>query len=141
MEIIKLILTFGIWFLIILILDYVWLGIISKNFIIKEFKNLVIVENWWIKVNIKAWVIAWSLIVLWILFFITINSNNIIQATYTGVLFWLILYWVYDLTNLTFIKEYPIKFVVVDIFWGIVLCTILSVSMFLFFDNISKFLW
>ena len=141
MEIIKLILTFGIWFLIILILDYVWLGIISKNFIIKEFKNLVIVENWWIKVNIKAWVIAWSLIVLWILFFITINSNNIIQATYTGALFWLILYWVYDLTNLTFIKEYPIKFVVVDIFWGIVLCTILSVSMFLFFDNISKFLW
>jgi hypothetical protein len=37
MEIIKYLTVYGVGFLTILILDYIWLGIVTKEFIIKEF--------------------------------------------------------------------------------------------------------
>jgi hypothetical protein len=70
MEIWKYVAIFVVGLVTIMILDYIWLGIITKNFIIQEFKNLVVVENGSIKINLLAGIIAWSVITLLVLVFV-----------------------------------------------------------------------
>jgi uncharacterized membrane protein len=43
-----------------------------------------------------------------------------------GAFFGFVLYATYDLTNLTFIVNYPVKFVFVDILWGTFICSAIS---------------
>jgi uncharacterized membrane protein len=38
----------------------------------------------------------------------------------------------YDLTNLTFLKDYPVSFVAIDIMWGTFLCAIITLAMYSF---------
>jgi hypothetical protein len=54
MEILKIAGVYGVGFLTLLILDYLWLGIVTKDFIIREFGSLVAVENGSIKINLTA---------------------------------------------------------------------------------------
>lgn len=70
MEIWKYAAIFIVGLITIMILDYIWLGIVTKNFIIQEFKNLIVVENGSIKINLLAGIIAWSVITLLVLIFV-----------------------------------------------------------------------
>jgi hypothetical protein len=51
MEILKYLAVYGAAFLTILILDYIWLGTVTKEFIIKEFGTLITVTDG--KIDIK----------------------------------------------------------------------------------------
>jgi len=113
-------------FLTILILDYLWLGVITKNFIIKEFGNLINVKNGSIKVNLFVGILAWLAIVLGCLIFSVLPSETLTKTIVLGATFGMISYAIYDLTNLTFIKDYPLKFALVDILWGTFLCSVVS---------------
>jgi len=134
MEIIKIILVYFVWFLTLLILDYIWLWYITKSFIIWEFKDLVIVDsNWNIKVNLIAWLIAWFVISAMIVTFVTFKYDKLSDI----ILYWALLgffsYAMYDLTNLTFIKDYSISFTLVDIAWWTFACSIVAITSFYFF--------
>jgi hypothetical protein len=71
MEILKIAGVYGVGFLTLLILDYLWLGIVTKDFIIREFGNLVAVENGSIKINLTAGLIAWAVISILVVTFVT----------------------------------------------------------------------
>ncbi len=43
---------------------------------------------------------------------------------------WALTYATYDLTNMELIKGWPMKVVVVDILWGMVLCAVVAMSSF-----------
>jgi uncharacterized membrane protein len=130
MEIIKYVLTFIFGFFTILIGDYIWLGYVVKSFTIREFWDLIVVENGNIKVNLTAWLLAWASIVLLLLIFVVRYAKTPTDALLYGALFWWLLYAMYDLTNLTFLKNYSVTFTIVDICWGVFLCSIVSLSMF-----------
>ena len=51
-----------------------------------------------------------------------IQRDSIARAMVWGGLFGFFTYATYDLTNLALIRDWPLKVVVVDILWGIVLC-------------------
>lgn len=113
-------------FITLLILDYLWLGVITKNFIISQFGSLVKVQNGSLSIVLWAGILAWLCIALGSLIFVVIPSTSLSQAFLMGALFGFILYGVYDLTNLTFITNYPKLFVIVDIMWGAIVCSIIS---------------
>lgn len=113
-------------FVTLLILDYLWLGVITKNFIISQFGSLVKVQNGSLSIVLWAGILAWLCIALGSLIFVVLPSTSLSQAFLMGALFGFILYGVYDLTNLTFITNYPRLFVIVDIMWGAVVCSIIS---------------
>jgi uncharacterized membrane protein len=61
-----------------------------------------------------------------------ISSASLSRTVILGVLYGLFTYATYDLTNLATLKDWPLKIVVVDILWGMVLCGLVSAGGFLF---------
>lgn len=118
--------TISAIFLAIIILDYIWLGIITKKFIISQFGPLVKVKDGSIQINLLVGLITWFVIALGCYIFAVSPSSTIGQAALLGATFGFIAYAIYDLTNLTFITNYPVKFVFVDIAWGTFLCAVIS---------------
>lgn len=138
MEIIKILWVYFVWFLTLLILDYVWLGIITKDFIIREFWSLITVEeSGSIKINLTAWLIAWLVISAMIVTFVTLKYNNIWEVIMYWALLGFFVYAMYDLTNLTFLNNYSIKFTLVDIAWWTFACTMIAVNSFYFYNLIK----
>jgi len=113
-------------FISVIILDYLWLGIITKKFIISQFGSLIKLENGNIKINLSVGLITWMIIALGCLVFVVMPSETIKNAIMFGALFGFVTYSIYDLTNLTFISNYPIKFTLVDIVWGTIICSLTS---------------
>ncbi len=126
MSILALCVTILAMFAAIVLLDYLWLGKITKNFLIKQFGSLVKVEGGSIKINLLAGIVTWLIIAIGVFIFAVNPAATLTQALLLGAAFGFITYTIYDLTNLTFIVNYPVKFIFVDIGWGTVLCLILS---------------
>jgi uncharacterized membrane protein len=117
MEFIKYWSVFLAWFLTILILDTIWLWSVTKDFIIREFWNLIIVEWWKIKIQLWVWLLAWFIISSMIVVFVTLQFTNYRDIAIYWALLWFMSYAMYDLTNLTFITNYSVKFTIIDIAW------------------------
>lgn len=111
---------------IILILDFIWISIIMKNFYNKELSIIAKKEKGKLKPNLIPGLIVYLIIALGITFFVLPISKTILESLIYGALFGLILYGVYDLTNLSIIKNYSLKLTIIDIIWGIFLCGITS---------------
>lgn len=137
MEILKIIGVYGVGFVTLLILDYIWLGLITKDFIIREFGNLVAVENGSIKVNLTAGLIAWAVISILVVTFVTLQFEGYWNILMYGALMWFLSYWMYDLTNLTFIQNYSLKFTLVDIAWGTFVCSMVALTSYSFYNFIK----
>ncbi len=140
MEILNTLLTVLSIFILIIIMDYIWLGIITKNFIISEFGSLVKVVNNSIQIKLGIGLLAWLIIAIGCYIFAVHPSTSLTQAIILGATFGFISYAIYDLTNLTFIVNYSLKFTIVDIAWGTVLCSTISAFGFVVRNFLNKIL-
>ncbi len=138
METLKLFWVYFVWFLTLLVLDYLWLWYVTKDFIVREFGNLVSIDDSWsIKINLTAWLIAWFMISAMIVTFVTLKYNNIWDILFYWALLWFFSYAMYDLTNLTFINNYSLKFTLVDIAWWTFACSLVAINSFYFYHFIK----
>jgi uncharacterized membrane protein len=142
MEIVKFVLTFLVGYATIIIGDYIWLGYVVRNFTIREFWELVVVENGSIKINLVVWLLAWAVIALLVVVFVTKspNVNSVWTAIFYGAIMWFLSYAMYDLTNLTFLKNYSLSFTLVDVAWGTFLCSMIALTTYIFSNWINKVL-
>jgi uncharacterized membrane protein len=108
--------------------DMVWLGLVATSFYKKHLGFLMAPTiNWY------AAIIFYLLFILGILVFVVlpgIKENSLQNTILRAVLFGLITYATYDLTNLATIKDWPLTVTLVDLAWGMVLSTIVSVAGF-----------
>lgn len=118
-------------FLSLMILDYLWLGIITKDFIIRQFGSLVKVKNRSIEIKLIFGLMAWLIIAIGCYIFAVNPSNTLGESALMGAVFGFIAYAIYDFTNLAFIKKYPLTFAFIDISWGTFLCSTISIAGFL----------
>ena len=110
-------------------IDILWLGVIAKSFYHRHLGRFFRE-----RVNWTAASIFYSLYILGIMIFAILPGINYASLTRTvvlGMLYGLFTYATYDLTNLATLKDWPIKIVVVDILWGVVLCALVSAGGFL----------
>jgi uncharacterized membrane protein len=110
------------------VIDILWLGVIAKGFYRRKLDFILSDQVNWV-----AAVAFYLIYIAGILFFAVrpaLNSNNWEQAALLGALFGFFTYATYDLTNLATIRKWPLTIVVVDILWGVCLCTIVSLSSF-----------
>ncbi len=118
--------------------DFLWLGYVTKAFIIREFGPLVeVMANGSIKINLVAGLTAWAVIVLLVYVFVIRSglASSYQTALGYGALMGLLSYAMYDLTNLTFIKGYSLLFTLADIAWGTFLCAMVALVMY----SVSKY--
>lgn len=119
---------------IFFVIDILWLGVIAKGFYRRKLDFILNPQ-----VNWKAAFIFYLIYIAGILFFAVrpaVLRNSWGQAAVLGALFGFFTYATYDLTNLATIKNWPLAIVVVDILWGVCLCTLVALLSF----AISKWL-
>jgi uncharacterized membrane protein len=95
-------------------IDMLWIGIISKSFYDNEFKGFERTLNW------PSALLVYLLIPLGIFLFVLPKaSGNPITGAIWGAVFGLIVYGIYDLTNLAILANWTLKLTIIDILWGV----------------------
>lgn len=110
---------------IFFVIDLIWLGVVAKSFYQKNLKYILSPN-----VNWTAAIIFYLIYIVGILIFAVVpaaTKDSLRYAVMWGALFGFFTYATYDLTNLALIKDWPLKIVVVDILWGVVLCSTVAV--------------
>lgn len=104
-----------------IVFDYVWLGIIMKNFNMQQLAEIGRIENGVFQLHYGAAAATYVLMALAIPFFVLpqIDRQTRLYKTFLiGALMGLIIYGVFDLTNLAILKNYPLNFIAPDMAWG-----------------------
>lgn len=117
-------LTVPIFFL----LDIIWLGYVAKGFYRRHLEFILGPE-----VNWPAAVVFYLIYIVGILVFAVVpgmERASLTRALVFGGLYGFFTYATYDLTNMALIKGWPMKVVVVDILWGMVLCAAVAMASF-----------
>ena len=110
------------------IIDLLWLGVIAKGFYQKNLKYILRPD-----VNWTAAIIFYLAYIVGILIFAVlpgIERNSWHYAALWGALYGFFTYATYELTNLALIKDWPLNIVIVDIIWGVILCTVVATLSF-----------
>ena len=101
---------------ILLIIDGIWLTIIAKDLYAKELAGLITSQVNWI-----AAVLFYVLFSIGIVRFViqpAIKLKSGLKCLQLGLLFGLVCYSTYDLTNLATIKDWPLTITIIDLIWG-----------------------
>ncbi|MGM0629211.1 MAG: DUF2177 family protein [Patescibacteria group bacterium] len=116
---------FLIAFVVFLIIDLIWLGVIARGVYAEEIGFLMKKD-----VNWQAALIFYVIFVAGLVLFVinpAVTSASFLNALIFGAVFGLVTYSTYDLTNLSVLKDWPLKITVIDIIWGTVLASSVSV--------------
>jgi uncharacterized membrane protein len=108
--------------------DMVWLGLVARAFYKKNLGFLMAPSVNWIPA-----IIFYLLFILGILVFVLlpgIKENSLQNIIFRAILFGLISYATYDLTNLATINNWPLAVTLVDLVWGMVVTTIVGIAGF-----------
>lgn len=124
--------NFMITLILFLGIDFVWLGIVARNFYKKELAAFSTT------LSLPAAFLTYALIAGGIVLFVLPKaSGDIYKALLWGALFGLITYGVYDLTNLATLKGWSIKMLAVDILWGVFVCGMTSLLVTLILNKFA----
>ncbi len=121
-------------FLVFIVIDLVWLGLLAKKFYADQIGFLMKK-----KVNWTAAILFYLLFVGGMVFFVispAMEAGSWEKALLSGALFGLITYATYDLTNLATLKDWPVLLTVVDLVWGTLLAASVSLITFLIATNL-----
>ena len=118
-------LTLPIFFTI----DMIWLGLVANKFYQQQIGHLM-TKN----VNWLAEILFYLLFIGGLVVFViapALDKKNWTIALFLGALFGLMTYATYDLTNLATLKNWPLFVTIIDLIWGMVLSS--SVSLIAYF--------
>jgi uncharacterized membrane protein len=106
-------------------IDMVWLALIARTFYKNQIGFLMKPE-----VNWTAAIVFYLLFLVGLVVYVispALGKKEWTHALWSGALFGLITYATYDLTNLATLKDWPLTVVIVDMLWGSVLASTVSV--------------
>lgn len=128
----------AIWkmFLIVLaaflMMDFVWLGLLMKNFYSAELGELARRQGNALAPRWGAAALVYLLIPGGVVLFVRPllgEQTTYAQAFAWGALFGVIVYGVYDLTNLAVLEKWTLRMTLIDIAWGGLLCGTMAMLM------------
>lgn len=108
---------------VIVLLDYLWLGLIMKEFYIEQARKIARLTEGNFDTILWAAVGVYIFIPFAILFFaLNKHTDTRASATFKGACLGFSVYAVYELTNIALIKNWPLEMGLIDILWGPILC-------------------
>jgi uncharacterized membrane protein len=118
------VLYFAVAFVAFLAVDALWLGLVAPKFYKGQIGHLMAT-----KPNFIAAAVFYLIFIVGLVYFVllpAVTNESWVTALSNGALFGLVTYATYDLTNLATLKGWPITMVIVDLTWGMVLSTTVS---------------
>lgn len=128
--------VFVISFIIFLLVDFIWLGVVAKRLYDKEL-GMLLKE----KVNFTAAFIFYIIFIIGLAVFViipSIDAKSIVKAMLLGAFFGLVCYATYDLTNFATLNGFPLKIVFIDLMWGTFLGFATSTLTYLIYQGVFK---
>jgi uncharacterized membrane protein len=123
---------FAILLPIFLAIDLLWLGVVMKGFYSAELGDLGRRNGTALAPRWGAAVAVYLLIPAGIVLFVRplVGANVALwQAFGWGAVYGLVLYGVYDLTNLAVLEKWTMRMTLADMTWGCILCGAISTVM------------
>ncbi len=111
----------GLSVVIFVVLDLLWLSVIARSLYYKHMSYLAAIEDGRIVFNLPVGLSTQIIIALGLAVFVSLGllvQNSLGTAIGVGMFAGFVLYCTYDLTNLSFVKGYPVAITVIDIAWG-----------------------
>jgi uncharacterized membrane protein len=111
------------------VIDMIWLVLVAKKFYQEQIGFLMKPD-----INWPAAIVFYLLFIAGLVIFVispAVEKHSWVHALLYGALFGLITYATYDLTNLATLKDWPLLVTVVDLIWGTVLASSISVITYL----------
>ncbi len=123
--------SLGTSILAFLILDGLWLGLVMKNFYVRQFSQIGRIVDGSLAPIWPAAAVVYVLLGIGVAALAVPRATNLGSAAAFGALFGLVVYGVYDLTNYSTLAQWPAIVTVVDIVWGTIACAIVAMVVFL----------
>jgi uncharacterized membrane protein len=111
----------GLSILIFVILDLLWLSAVARNIYFRHMSYLAVVTDNRIVFNLPVGLSVQVIIAFGLCVFVSMAllvENSLAAALGMGAFSGFVLYCTYDLTNLSFVRGYPVTITVIDIAWG-----------------------
>ena len=108
--------TYLIAFVVFFLIDLVWLVVVARKLYQQELGYIMSEKPNWIVAAL-----FYLIFIAGLVFFVinpALEKNSWTYALLVGILFGLITYSTYDLTNLATLKDWPIKITIIDLIWG-----------------------
>jgi len=106
---------------IFIVLDFLWLAVVGRGLYFRQLSYLAEVADGRIVFNLPVGLLVQVIIGLGLTVFISLGlliDQSLGTALGIGAFAGFVLYCTYDLTNLSYIKDYPLTITVIDIAWG-----------------------
>ena len=102
-----------------MVLDGVWLGLLMKNFYRAQMAPIARWADGGIAPNWPAALVVYALLGAGIALFVIPRASSLPQAAAYGALLGLVVYGVYDFTNYSTLRQWPLALTLVDAAWGV----------------------
>jgi len=109
-------------FVVFMSIDCIWLGFIAKNLYREQIGFLMAAQF-----RIVPAILFYTIYLFGLVYFViepSLRSSSFSGLMIGGAIFGFVCYATYDLTNLSTLKDWPVKIVFIDLAWG----TLLSVT-------------
>ena len=118
-------------FFTILILDMIWLGLIANSFYVRNLLSIGRIEDNHFKPVLWAAGLVYLFLAFGIKYFLLPRvdpGSGFVSIFLLGAFLGSIIYGVYDMTNYSTLKDFPVHLALADIVWGSCVCGIASVA-------------
>lgn len=107
--------------IIFIFLDMAWLGLVASNLYRQQLGYLATLKNNRIVFNLPVGLATQAIIAIGLAVMIRLTYQldpRLVTTIGLGALTGFVIYATYDLTNYSFIKDWPLKVTLIDIIWG-----------------------
>lgn len=136
MPLFKILLGFVLTMAVFFAIDLTWLGLVAKDFYARNMGNLMADKIKW-----PAAMLFYTIYIVGILAFVSFPAHekqSFLHAVVMGGLLGLVCYATFDLTAYALLKDFPLKVVVVDLIWGVVLTAAVSSASYFILGWLGK---
>lgn len=113
---------FGIALVSFILLDFLWLGILMNGFYKSQLAPIARMAGDRMAPIWPAAAMVYLFLAAGVAVLVLARARSPLDALAMGALLGLVIYGVYDFTNYSTLKNYPLTLVFVDVAWGTVLC-------------------
>ena len=113
---------FGIAILSFILLDALWLGFLMNGFYKRQLAPLARMSGGNLTPIWPAAAMVYLFLALGVTVLVLARARSPLEALALGALLGLVIYGVYDFTNYSTLRDWPLALVIVDVAWGAVLC-------------------
>lgn len=102
------------------VLDFIWLGFVMKKFNLRHLSEIGRIVDGDFQVHYGAAFIVYILMSLGVVIFVSpLAGSSVVKAIGLGAFMGLLVYGVFDMTNMAILKNYSWAFALADMAWGV----------------------